>query len=57
MPKKRQKLDKVEQMRIKAEQQRQFAWEEDELHEIGLKIIILEGLYTLDEVRQNEENL
>ena len=50
VPKKRQKLDKVEQLRIKAEQKRNLAWDDDEVHDIGLKIIILERFFTQDEV-------
>jgi HIV Tat-specific factor 1 len=35
------KLDKIERMRIKAEHERQMAWDEEQVHEVGLKIIIL----------------
>ena len=52
MPKKKQKVDKVELLRIKAEQDRQLAWEDDlhTMHEKGLRIVILEGMYTEEEV-------
>ena len=40
-PRETHKLDKIEKMRIKAEHGRQMAWDEDELHEVGLKIVIL----------------
>lgn len=59
MPKKKQKLDKLEMMRIKAEQERQLAWEDDlhTMHEKGLRIVILEGMYTLEEVQANAGNI
>ena len=37
-------------MKIKAEIDKQKAWEDEELHDSGLKIVILEGFYTLAEV-------
>ena len=42
----------MELLRIKAEQERQLAWEDDlhTMHEKGLRIVILEGMYTEDEV-------
>ena len=55
VPKEVHKLDKVEKMRIKAEHERQMAWDEDQLHEVGLKIVILEGFYTLEEIEQAME--
>jgi hypothetical protein len=56
VPKKKQKVDKVDSLRIKAEQDRQLAWEDDlhTLHEQGLRIIVIEGFYTEEEVRQEE---
>ena len=33
-------------MRIKAEQKRHLAWDDDEIHEIGLKIVIIERFFT-----------
>ena len=50
VPREIHKLDKVEKMRLKAERERQMAWDEDELHEVGLKIVILEGFFTVVEV-------
>jgi len=50
VPKEAHKLDKIEKLRIKAEHERQMAWDEEELHEVGLKIVILEGFYTLEEM-------
>ena len=44
------KVDKIEKMRIKAQQERQNAWDEDDEHDIGLKIVILEDFYTVEEV-------
>ena len=46
-------------MRIKAEQERQLAWEDDlhTMHEKGLRIVILEGMYTLEEVQANAGNI
>jgi hypothetical protein len=32
-----------------------MAWDEDQLHEVGLKIVILEGFYTLEEIEQAME--
>ena len=46
-----QKLDKVEKMRIKAEMGKQKAWEDSELHHVGLKVVILQGFYTQDEMQ------
>jgi len=51
-PREVHKLDKIEKLRIKAEHERQMAWDEEELHEVGLKIVILEGFYTLDEIEE-----
>ena len=44
-----QKLDKVEKMRIKAEMDKQKAWDDSELHHVGLKVVILQGFYTQEE--------
>lgn len=52
VPKETHKLDKIEKLRIKAEHDRQMAWDEDELHNVGLKIVILEGFYTSQELEQ-----
>lgn len=41
-----QKLDKVEKMRIKAEVDKQKAWDDSELEHSGLKVIILQNFYT-----------
>lgn len=47
MPRQKLKVDKLEKLRIKAEQERQLAWEDDDhIHDIGLRIVILEGIYT-----------
>jgi hypothetical protein len=47
VPRKKQKVDKLEMLRIKAEQERQLAWDDDlHIHEMGLRIVILEGIYT-----------
>ena len=52
VPRKKQKVDKLEMVRIKAEQERQLAWEDDlhTMHEKGLRIVILESLYTEEEI-------
>ena len=52
-------MDKLELFRIKAEQERQLAWEDDldTMHEKGLRIIILEGMYTDEEVAANRGQL
>lgn len=46
-----QKLDKVEKMRIKAEMDKQKAWDDSELEHAGLKVIILVGFYTQEELQ------
>lgn len=40
------KVDKIEKMRIKAEMDKQKAWDDSELHHVGLKVVILQGFYT-----------
>eukprot|EP00347_Sterkiella_histriomuscorum_P022714 403337435 len=51
IPRKIQKIDPLEKLRIKAEQERQLGWDDDmHIHEIGLKIVILEGMFTQEEV-------
>ncbi len=54
VPKKKVKLDKNEAIRIRAEQERQLAWEDDleTLHEQGLRIIVIEEFYTEREVME-----
>ena len=42
-------------MRIKAEQDKQKAWEDEELHDNGLKIVILQGFYTQEELQQAKQ--
>jgi hypothetical protein len=45
-------------MRIRAEQERQMAWEDDDqVHDRGLRIVILEGIYTQLEVSANQDRL
>ena len=58
MPRKKQKIEKIDALRIKAERDRQLAWEDDieTMHEQGLRIIIIEGMYTEDEVLMSERN-
>lgn len=46
-----QKADKVEKMRIKAEMDKQKAWDDSELHHSGLKVVILKGFYTTAELQ------
>ena len=54
VPRKKQKVDKLELLRIKAEQERQLAWDDDlRVHEVGLHIIILEHIYTEEELKAN----
>lgn len=59
LPKQKRKVEKVELLRLKAEQLRHMAFEEDEhsIHEKGLRIVILEGIYTGEEVEENRERL
>lgn len=58
VPRQKQKVDKLEKLRIRAEQERALAWEDDDhIHEIGLRIVILEGIYTEDEVAANRDRL
>jgi len=58
VPRKKQKIEKIDALRIKAERDRQLAWEDDieTMHEQGLRIIIIEGMYTEDEVLMSERN-
>ena len=57
-PKKRQKIDPLEKLRIQAEQQRHLAWDDDfHIHDLGLRIIILEGMYTIEEINFNKERI
>ncbi len=51
VPRKKQKVDPLEKLRIKAELERKLGDEDDvHIHEIGLRIVILEGMYTEEEV-------
>lgn len=50
-----QKLDKVEKMRIKAEVDKQKAWDDSELEHAGLKVVILQGFYTPEELQQAQQ--
>lgn len=43
-------------MKIKADQDRQMAWDEDEAHQIGLKIVAIENLYTIDEIKVSNKD-
>ena len=54
-PREVQKGDRVTQMKVKAEQDKQKAWEDEELHDSGLKIIVLQGFYTQTEVEQAKQ--
>ena len=38
-------------MRIKAEMDKQKAWDDSELMHVGLKVVILEGFYTEEELQ------
>lgn len=45
-------------MRIKAEQERNLAWDDDlQIHEKGLRIIVLDQVYTPEEVQANNDNI
>ena len=39
-------------MQLKAEKAREMAWSDEEVKDVGLKIIVLEGFYTREEVQQ-----
>ena len=54
-PRQAQKIDKVEKMRIRAQVEKQKAWDDHELEQGGLKVVILEGFYTLEEIYQAEK--
>jgi hypothetical protein len=41
-------------MKLKAEKQREEAWDDLEVTSIGLKIVVLEGFYTFDEINQDD---
>lgn len=48
----------MEKLRIKAELERKLGDEDDlHIHEIGLRIVILEGMYTEEEVLSYQERL
>lgn len=44
----------MEKFRIKTELERLFTWNDDEELQKGLKIIILKGLFTLEEVEKEQ---
>mgnify|MGYP000923657906 CR=1 FL=1 len=46
-----QKADKVEKIRIKAEMEKQKAWDDSELHHAGLKVVILKDFFTQEELQ------
>ena len=50
---KRQKVDLIKKKQIQAEKNRRFAFNEEQANQIGLKIVILKHLFTLDEVKDN----
>lgn len=54
-PREVKKIDKIEKLRIKAEHERQTAWGDEEIHNIGLKIVVLENFYTYDEMMEAGE--
>lgn len=51
---KRQKIDAVEKKRIQAENERRFAWNEEQAASVGLKIVILKHLFNPEETKDND---
>lgn len=49
-PRKKKKTDRLEMFRIKSEVERLFTWNEDEEARKGLRIVILKGVFTMEEV-------
>ena len=55
-PRERKQLDKLQAAILKAERQREEAWsDEDVQRDLGLKIVIIEGFYTHDEINSDEQ--
>eukprot|EP01022_Parablepharisma_sp_SALTPOND_P014368 TRINITY_DN1947_c0_g1_i1.p1 TRINITY_DN1947_c0_g1~~TRINITY_DN1947_c0_g1_i1.p1 ORF type:complete len:498 (-),score=72.93 TRINITY_DN1947_c0_g1_i1:3959-5362(-) len=52
-PRKKKKTDKLELYRIKTEIERLFTWSEDEVLQKGLKIVVMKGVFTLEEVSKD----
>lgn len=53
-PRKKKKTDKLEMLKIRSEVERLFTWNEDDENQKGLRIVILKGLFTLEEVDKEE---
>lgn len=53
----RQKVDLVEKKRIQAENEKRFAWTEEQAASIGLKIVVLKHLFTPAQVLDNDKLL
>ena len=47
IPKEAKKVDKVEQLRIKQEMDKQKAWDDHEIESQGLKVVVIEEFYTM----------
>ena len=54
-PRETQKADAITQAKVKQELAKQKAWGDEELDNIGLKIVVLEGFFTLAEVEQAKQ--
>ena len=54
-PRETQKADSIIQAKVKQELAKQKAWGDEELDNIGLKIVVLEGFFTLAEVEQAKQ--
>ena len=47
----------MDQLRLKALHIRDQAWDDEVVHQIGLKVVILEGFYTLEEIFNAEDQI
>ena len=54
-PRKKKKTDKLEIYRIKSEIERLFTWSEDEEQQKGLRIVVLKGVFTPEEISKEPD--
>lgn len=54
---KRQKIDAIEKKRIQAENERRFAFSEEQAASVGPKIVVLKHLFDPEEVKDNDRLL
>jgi HIV Tat-specific factor 1 len=54
-PREVKRLDKLDKMRLQAREKREGAWDESEIPDVGLKIVIIEHFYTMEEIEAAQD--